>query len=114
MRVRKVSSNDVKLYDLTQVKLKTAGNTSVIQFTAGNNKSCPVRNLSKDTCLDTKTGEVKPKKKSENRYEYPKSVRINTMLNMIDNSNSRGSNPDIFAGIHDRNIGSSIWLCGNI
>ena len=48
MRVRKVSSNDVKLYDLTQVKLKTAGNTQVVQFTAGNNKSCPVRNLSKD------------------------------------------------------------------
>ena len=53
MRVRKVSSNDVKLYDLTQVsavgvklydmtkvKMKTAGNTSVVQFTAGNNKSC--------------------------------------------------------------------------
>ena len=52
MRVRKVSSNDVKLYDLTQVKLKTAGNTQVIQFTAGNNKSCPVRNLSKDEYLD--------------------------------------------------------------
>ena len=59
MRVRKVSSNDVKLYDLTQVKLKTAGNTQVVQFTAGNNKSCPVRNLSKDEYLDKKTGEVK-------------------------------------------------------
>lgn len=33
MRVRRVSANDVKLYDLTQVKLKTAGNTQVVQFT---------------------------------------------------------------------------------
>lgn len=44
-----------KLHDLTKVKLKTAGNTSVVQFTAGNNKTCTVRNLSKDTYLDTRT-----------------------------------------------------------
>jgi len=75
MRVRKVSSNDVKLYDLTQVKLKTAGNTQVVQFTAGNNKSCPVRNLSKDEYLDKKTGEVKEKNKLKNRQQVPKSVR---------------------------------------
>lgn len=37
MRIRKVNSVDVKLYDLTKVKLKTAGSTSVVQFTAGNN-----------------------------------------------------------------------------
>lgn len=49
MRIRKVNSVDVKLHDLTKVKLKTAGNTSVVQFTAGNNKICTVRNLSKDT-----------------------------------------------------------------
>ena len=85
MRVKRVSAGDVKLYDLTQVKLKTAGNTQVVQFTAGNNKSCPVRNLSKDTYLDAKTGEVKPKKKSENRYESPKSVRksINRLMDLI-------------------------------
>lgn len=85
MRVRKVSSNDVKLYDLTQVKLKTAGNTQVVQFTAGNNKSCPVRNLSKDEYLDKKTGEVKEKNKSENRHQVPKSVRksINRLMDLI-------------------------------
>lgn len=85
MRVRKVSSNDVKLYDLTQVKLKTAGNTQVVQFTAGNNKSCPVRNLSKDEYHDKKTGEVKEKKKSDNRYQSPKSVRksINRLMDLI-------------------------------
>ena len=47
MRIRKVNSVDVKLHDLTKVKLKTAGNTSVIQFTTGNNKTCSVVNLSK-------------------------------------------------------------------
>lgn len=85
MRVRKVSADDVKLYDLTKVKLKTAGNTQVIQFTAGNNKTCPVCNLSQDEYLDKKTGEVKPKKKSENRYQSPKSVRksINRLMDLI-------------------------------
>lgn len=59
MSVRKVNSNEIKIYDSVQVKLKTAGNISVVQFTDGNNKTCIVRNLSKDTCLDTRTGEVK-------------------------------------------------------
>ena len=85
MRIRKVNSVDVKLYDLTKVKLKTAGNTSVVQFTAGNNKTCTVRNLSKDTYLDVKTGEVRKKKKSESRYQSPKSVRksINRLMDLI-------------------------------
>lgn len=85
MRVRKVNSNDVKIHDLDQVKLKTAGNTSVVQFTAGNNKTCSVVNLSKDTYLDKKTGEVKQKKKSGSRYQSPKSVRksINRLIDLI-------------------------------
>ena len=54
MRIRKVNSVDVKLHNLTKVKLKTAGNTSVAQFTAGNNKTCTVRNLSrKNLKVDT-------------------------------------------------------------
>lgn len=85
MCVRKLNSNDVKIHDLTKVKLKTAGNTSVVQFTAGNNKTCTVRNLSKDTYLDTRTGEVKQKKKSGSRYQSPKSVRksINRLMDLI-------------------------------
>ena len=85
MRVRKVSSNDIKIHDSVQVKLKTAGNTSVVQFTAGNNKTCSVVNLSKDTYLDKKTGEVKQKKKSQSRYQSPKSVRksINRLMDLI-------------------------------
>ena len=62
MQVKKVSKDSVKLCETTQVKLKTAGNTQVVQFTAGNNKSCLVCNLSKDTYLDTKTREVKQKR----------------------------------------------------
>lgn len=85
MRIRKLNSVDVKLHDLTKVKLKTAGNTSVVQFTAGNNKTCTVRNLSKDTYLDVKTGEVRKKKKSESRYQSPKSVRKsnNRLMDLI-------------------------------
>lgn len=85
MQVKKVSKDSVKLCETTQVKLKTAGNTQVVQFTAGNNKACPVRNISKDTYLDMKTGEVKEKKKSENRYQSPKSVRksINRLMDLI-------------------------------
>ena len=85
MRIRKVNSVDVKLHDLTKVKLKTADNTSVVLFTAGNNKTCTVRNLSKDTYLDVKTGEVRKKKKSQSRYQSPKSVRksINRLMDLI-------------------------------
>lgn len=85
MRVRKINEVDVKLHDSTKVKLKTTGNSSVIQFTAGNNKTCSVVNLSKDTYLDKKTGEVKQKKKSESRYQSPKSVRksINRLMDLI-------------------------------
>lgn len=85
MRIRKMKSVDVQLHDSTKVKLKTAGNTSVVQFTAGVNKSCPVQNLSKDTYLDKKTGEVKQKKKTENRYQSPKNVRksINGLMDLI-------------------------------
>ena len=85
MRVKKVSADSVKLHDSSKVKFKTAGNTQVVQFVAGNNKICPVRNISKDTYLDIKTGEVKQKKKSENRFQSPKSVRksINRLMDLI-------------------------------
>ncbi len=85
MRIRKLKSVDVQLHDSTKVKLKTAGNTSVVQFTAGVNKSCPMQNLSKNMYLDKKTGEVKQKKKSSNRYQSPKSVRksINRLMDLI-------------------------------
>ena len=85
MRVRKMNQVDVKLHDLTKVKLKTAGNTLVVQFTTGNNKTCSVVNLSKDTYLDKRTDEVKTKRKFESRCQSPKSVRksINRLMDLI-------------------------------
>ena len=65
--------------------MKTAGNTQVIQFTAGNNKSCSVRNLSKDEYFDKKTGEVKEKNKSKNHHQVLKNVHknINRLMDWI-------------------------------
>ena len=76
---------DVQLHDSTKVNLKTTGNTRVVLFTAGVNKSCPVQNLSKDTYLDKKTGAIKAKNKTENRYQSPKSVRksINRLMDLV-------------------------------
>ena len=51
--MRRVGADDVKLHDMTRVKVKTAGNTQGVQFTAGNNKSCPVRNV--ENCIVSKT-----------------------------------------------------------
>lgn len=53
MRVRKVNSNDIKIHDSVQVKLKTAGNTSVVQFTARNNKTCSVYLQGSSECIWT-------------------------------------------------------------
>lgn len=85
MRIKKVSSDAIKLYETSQVKLKTAGNTREVQFTAGNNNHCPIQNISKDKSLDKETGEIKERKKSINRYQTPKSVRksINKLMDLI-------------------------------
>ncbi|MBQ2982995.1 MAG: hypothetical protein IJD58_12900 [Lachnospiraceae bacterium] len=85
MRIKRINQDDIKVSNKAKVKVKTAGNTQVVQFTAGNNKTCSVVNLSKDTYLDKKTGEVKHKKKSESRYQSPKSVRksINRLMDLI-------------------------------
>jgi hypothetical protein len=85
MRVKRMNSDEVKVADSAIVKFKTAGNTSVVQFTAGVNKSCSVKNISKDLYLDKKTGEIKEKKKSKNRFQSPKSVRksINRLMDLI-------------------------------
>lgn len=85
MRIKRKKSDAVKLCELSHVKLKTTGNTSVIQFCAGQNKKCPVQNLSKDTYLLKETGEIKQKKKSESRFQSPKSVRrsINRLMDII-------------------------------
>lgn len=82
---RKVSSDKVFLSKESQVKLKTAGNIREVVFSAGVNKQCPIQNISKDKYVDKKTGEIKEKKKTENRYQSPKSVRksINNLMDLI-------------------------------
>lgn len=43
------------------------------------------KNISKDKSLDKETGEIKARKKSDNRYQTPKSVRksINRLMDLI-------------------------------
>jgi hypothetical protein len=85
MRIKKVNLDAIKLYETSQVKLKTAGNTREVQFMVGNNYYCPIQNISKDKYLDKQTGEIKERKKSDNRYQTPKSVRksINRLMDLI-------------------------------
>lgn len=72
-------------HEETEVKFKTAGSTREVQFSAGANKRCSIQNISKDRYLDRETGEIKERKKSENRYQSPKSVRksINKLMDLI-------------------------------
>ena len=85
MKIRKVSSDAVKVYENAQVKYKMAANTREIQFMAGNNNQCPIQNISKEKYLDMQTGEIKERKKSDNRYHTRKSVRksINRLMDII-------------------------------
>ena len=85
MRIKKVSSGAIKLHETSQVKFKTAGNIREVQFTAGNNNYCPIKNISKDKYIDKETGEVKERKKTTSRYQSPKSVRksINRLMDLI-------------------------------
>lgn len=85
MRIKKVSSDTIKLYENSQVKFRTAGNTREVQFTAGNNNHCPIQNISKNKYFDKQTGEIKGRKKSLSWYQTPKSVRksINRLKDLI-------------------------------
>ena len=85
MQIKKVNSDAIKLYETSQVKLKTAGNLREVQLMAGNNNYCPIQNISKDKYLDKQTGEIKERKKSDNRYQSPKSVHksINRLMDLI-------------------------------
>ena len=85
MQMKKINSRLVLLHENSEVKFKTAGNTREVQFSAGVNKKCPIQNISKDKYLNKETGEIKERKKSENRYQSPKSVRksINKLMNLI-------------------------------
>lgn len=85
LKSKKVNSDEVFLGEESQVKFKTAGNTREVVFSAGVNIRCPIQNISKDKYVDKKTGEIKERKKTENRYQSPKSVRksINRLMDLI-------------------------------
>ena len=85
MRVRKVDSDAIKLYESSQVKFKTTGTIREVQFSAGVNKSCAIQNISKDIYLDKAAGEIKERKYNTNRFQSPKSVRksINRLMDLI-------------------------------
>ena len=85
MRIRKVDSKSIFLHEETEVKFKTVGSTREVQFSAGVNRRCPIQNISKNKYIDRETGEIKDRKKTENRYQSPKSVRksINKLMDLI-------------------------------
>ena len=84
-KIRSINSNQVNIAQNAEVSLKFAGNTAQVTFTAGKNRKCPIKNLSKDEFVDLSTGEVKKRQHSTNRFQSPKSVRksINSLMDLI-------------------------------
>lgn len=84
-KIQSINPNKLYIAQNAEVSLKLAGNTAQVTFTAGKNKKCPIKNLSKDEFVDLSTGEVKKRRHSENRFQSPKSVRksINSLMDLI-------------------------------
>ena len=84
-KIRSINSSQLYIAQNAEVSLKLAGNTAQVTFTAGKNRKCPIKNLSKDEFVDLSTGEVKKRQHSENRFQSPKSVRksINSLMDLI-------------------------------
>ena len=64
-KIQSINSNQLYIAQNAEVSLKLAGNTAQITFTAGKNKKCPIKNLSKDEFLDLSTGEVKKRRQTK-------------------------------------------------
>lgn len=69
MRVRKVDSDAIKLYESSEVKFKTTGTMREVQFSAGVNISCEIPNISKGTYLDKAMCEIKECKHNTSRFQ---------------------------------------------
>ena len=84
-KIHSINSNQFYIAQNAEVSLKLAGNTAQVTFTAGKNRKCPIKNLSKDEFVDLSTGEVKKRRHTENRFQSPKSVRksINSLMDLI-------------------------------
>ena len=64
-KIQSINSNQLYIAQNDEVSLKLAGNTAQITFTAGKNKKCPIKNLSKDEFVDLSTGEVKKRRQTK-------------------------------------------------
>ncbi len=84
-KIQSINPNQLYIAQNAEVSLKLAGNTAQVTFTAGKNRKCPIKNLSKDEFVNLSTGEVKKRRHSENRFQSPKSVRksINSLMDLI-------------------------------
>ena len=84
-KIQSINSNQLYIAQNAEVSLKLAGNTAQVTFTAGKNRKCPIKYLSKDEFVDLSTGEVKMRRHAENLFQSPKSVRksINFLMNLI-------------------------------
>ena len=84
-KIQSINPNQFYIAQNAEVSLKLAGNTAQVTFTAGKNKKCPIKNLSKDEFVNLSTGEVKKRRHSENSFQSPKSVRksINSLMDLI-------------------------------
>lgn len=84
-KIKSINPNQLYIAQNAEVSLKLAGNSAQVTFTAGKNRKCPIKNLSKDEFVDLSTGEVKKRRHSENRFQSPKSVRksINSLMDLI-------------------------------
>ena len=85
MKITKIESSRIVLHDVSEVKLKTSGKSSLVQFLAGQNTECQIQNLNKEEYLDKSTGEIRQKKHKDSRFQSPKRVRrsIHTLMDLI-------------------------------
>lgn len=78
MRVRKVDSDAIKLYESSQVKFKTTGTIREVQFSAGINKKAVRKGSSKadESTKDIGTSNIGKKvvKESEDHVKIKESV----------------------------------------
>ena len=51
-KIQSINSNQLYIAQNAEVSLKLAGNTAQVTFTAGRNRKCPIRNLSKNEFMD--------------------------------------------------------------
>lgn len=72
MRIKRKDANVVKICEASQVKVKTAGDTTVIQFCAGQNKNVQCKIYPKIPICSKKLGRLKKRRKLKVATSHPK------------------------------------------